>query len=151
APVACDHSAAIPLTCGVAMLVPEMIRYRVGVSHDEYTSTPGPAMSTWPPTTALLRAEKFPIRSWESRAATAMIDGLFAGTPTNPKLPWARSALLQAAAMTRLPAANARRPAASYAWLTGRRSAPRDMEMTRQRFAIAQSMPARICPSVPRP
>ena len=51
APVACDHSEAIPLICGVAILVPEMMLYRAGavwdvVDHDESTKPPGPAMST---------------------------------------------------------------------------------------------------------
>jgi hypothetical protein len=36
-----------------------------------------------------------------------------AGTPTNPKLPFARSALLLAGAMIKLPAAIARRPTIS--------------------------------------
>ena len=70
-------------------------------------------MSTWPPGTAELAAEKSAIARFRSTAATAMIDWLFAGTPTNPALPLARSALLPAAATISDPASRARRPAFS--------------------------------------
>src|SRR5690606_20749504 len=87
APVRWAHSAAMPATCGVAMLVPEIVRVTCGRGHDECTSTPGAAMSTCPPSTVLLAAEKSATASEGSTAPTAMIDGLFAGTPTKPGLP----------------------------------------------------------------
>ncbi len=82
--------------------------------------------------------------SSESTAATAMIDGLLAGTPTKPGLPKLRFALLPAAATISVPAFRARRPTASYACETARMSAPRDIEITRQPLAIAQLIPARM-------
>lgn len=70
-------------------------------------------MSTCPPSIAELAAEKSAMASAASTAPTAMIDGLFAGTPTKPTLPVERSALLPAAATIRVPASRARRPAFS--------------------------------------
>ena len=95
------------------MLVPEIVLYRRGMGQDEYTATPGPAMSTWPPSTRLLLAEKSAIRNLESTAPTAMIDGLLAGTPTKPGYQNDLLALLPAAATISVPACRARRPAVS--------------------------------------
>ena len=60
--------------------------------------------------------------------------------------------MLPAAAMISEPALQcARRPAAEYGgWACGT-SAPSDMEITGQRLATAQLMPARIPASVPLP
>ncbi len=86
-----------------------------------------------------------------------MIEGLFAGMPTNPKRwsggreGWSRWALFPAAATIRHPPFSARRPTVSYAWETWGTSAPRDMEMTSVRFATAQLIPARIPASLPDP
>ena len=41
-PVASAHSAATPATCGVAMLVPLIVRYRVGSGQDEQHLEAGP-------------------------------------------------------------------------------------------------------------
>ena len=92
------HIAAMPATCGVAMLVPlktACVPRPTGTL--ENTATPGAAISTLPPApvTGLLRGEKFAMRKLLSRAATAMIDGLLAGWPTNPRLPPVRFALLR--------------------------------------------------------
>ncbi|HVF79126.1 MAG TPA: hypothetical protein VNA28_12590 [Solirubrobacteraceae bacterium] len=55
------------------------------------------------------------VRGLQTRidGATAMIDGLWAGTPTKPSLPRERLALLPAAAMISVPAASARLPTVS--------------------------------------
>jgi hypothetical protein len=80
-----------------------------------------------------------------------MISTLLAGAPTKPKLPARRSALLPAAAMISDPRCRARCPAAEYGgWACGT-GAPSDMEMTGQRLATAQLIPARIPASVPLP
>ena len=64
-------NAIYAVALGVAMLVPEIVRYRSGIGHDEYTSTPGPARSTWPPCTPELRAENPAMASTLSTAPTS--------------------------------------------------------------------------------
>ena len=44
----CAHNAAQPATCGVAMLVPLIVRSFVGLGQDEKTSRPGAAISIFP-------------------------------------------------------------------------------------------------------
>src|SRR3990170_1596416 len=132
------------------MLVPLMVLYRSGIGQDEYTATPGPARSTWPPRPGRLRAENAAICSCESTAATAMTLGLLAGAPTNPGSV-GRVALFPAAAMMREPRASARRPAIVYGGCGRATSAPNDIEMTAQPFATAQLMPARMPASEPEP
>src|SRR5690606_24252833 len=56
-PEDCAHSAATPATCGVAMLVPLLNPYRVGIGTLEYTETPGAAMFTSPPLGLIPRHE----------------------------------------------------------------------------------------------
>ena len=69
------HKAAQPATCGVAMLVPLIVRYLVGRIQDEKMSRPGPAMSIFP------WLEKLDGARFESSDATDMIVGEFAGAP----------------------------------------------------------------------
>src|SRR5215218_9827643 len=69
------HSAAHPATCGVAMLVPLLIPYRVGRGTDENTSRPGAEISILP------KFENDDGLSVGSSDATDMIVGEFAGEP----------------------------------------------------------------------
>lgn len=72
-----------------------------------------------------------------------MIDGEFAGAPVfEPAFP--------AAAIIRHPLASAAEPAAVYAAWTGDWE-PRDIEITWQRFAIAQLIPAKTPAVAPLP
>ena len=63
------------------MLVPESFLYCVGMGHEESTSTPGPAISTFPP------LENGAILLLLSIAATAIIVGEFAGAPVLATVP----------------------------------------------------------------
>ena len=83
-----------------------------------------------------------------------MIDGQFAGCPTGPIdagpagsrcRPRRRSACPRPA-----PAGRRARSTCEYGW-PGRRRRPSDIEITAQPLLTAQSMPARIPPSAPRP
>src|SRR5579884_1479231 len=144
----------MPATCGVAMLVPDSLRYRLGIGNEEYTFTPGPTRLTSPPLALIVRFEKFAIRKFSSTAPTAMMDGQFAGAPTGRMTPCARSLSLPAAAMIRQPRLSALRAAVSYAMGGGSPGAtarPSDIEITGQPFATAQLIPASIQPSVPEP
>ena len=69
------QSAAHPATCGVAMLVPLIDLYLVGLGHEENTSLPGAAISTFP------ELEKLDGDKFESSEATDMIVGELAGEP----------------------------------------------------------------------
>ena len=133
------------------MLVPLIVRYRVGIVQDEYTWKPGPATSTCPPDPGSVRAEKNAVSSCWFRAPTAMMYGLFAGAPTKPGSPLTRSALFPAAAMMSVPRFRALRPAIVYGGWTSGTSAPRDMEITAQPWPRAQSIPARMPASDPDP
>src|SRR5215207_9311175 len=101
----CAHKAAQPATCGVAMLVPLMVLCNCGRGHDENTFTPGPAISTLPP------SENDATRSELSSAATETIVGEFAGAPAGLMMP-GRELELPAAATIRQPAPRAAAPAA---------------------------------------
>jgi hypothetical protein len=98
-----------------------------------------------------VRAEKKAMSSFWSRAPTAMMNGLFAGAPTKPKLPTRRSALLPAAAMINEPASRARLPTTVYGGCTCATSAPSDMEMMWHSFSTAQLIPAMMPESEPEP
>jgi hypothetical protein len=110
------------------MLVPLRTAYRCGRRYDEKTSRPGPAISILP------KLENADGTSVGSSDATDMIVGEFAGAPVGP-------AVLPAAAMISRPLANAAVPAAVYAGWTPV-GAPSDIEITGQRSAIAQFIPA---------
>src|SRR5512132_1601106 len=93
------HSAAQPATCGVAMLVPLLVPYRVGRGKEEKTSRPGAALSILP------KLENTDGLRFGSSAATAMMVGELAGAPV-------LEALLPAAATIKRPLFSAARPAA---------------------------------------
>ncbi|MNE44153.1 hypothetical protein D3C80_1383660 [compost metagenome] len=96
------------------MLVPEMMRVRVGIGQAENTSTPGAAISTAVPGASTLSwAEKSAMSRLRSTAPTAMNVRLLAGRPTKPVSPFERRALLPAAAISRVPALSARCPTVS--------------------------------------
>ena len=84
------------------MLVPDKIRYRVGIGAEENTSRPGPASSIFP------KFENADGERLGSRAATDMIVGEFAGAPVLPEA-------FPAAATIRQPLLSAACPAAVYA------------------------------------
>src|SRR5216684_1248019 len=75
------QSAAHPATCGVAMLVPLMVLCKVGLGQDENTLTPGPAMSTFPPSENMATFRAL------SSAATDIIVGEFPGAPAGLIVP----------------------------------------------------------------
>ena len=93
------QSAAHPATCGVAMLVPLIDLYAVGLGHEENMSLPGAAISTFP------ELEKLEGVRFESREATDMIVGELAGEPVV-------ELALPAAATIKQPLFNAACPAA---------------------------------------
>src|SRR5215831_20508246 len=72
------NNAAMPATCGVAMLVPLMVLYNVGRGQLERTATPGAAISTCPPLGFRPALEKNATWMRWSRAAIAMMDGQLA-------------------------------------------------------------------------
>jgi len=119
------------------MLVPLLMPYRVGLGTEENTSRPGAAMSILP------KLEKADGLSVGSSDATDMIVGEFAGAPV-------LDAALPAAATIRQPLFRAAWPAAVYAGCTGD-CEPSDIEITTQRLAIAQFMPASTLPVAPPP
>jgi hypothetical protein len=82
-----------------------MMLCRIGLGHEEYTPTPGPAISTLPP------QEKVATRSKLSRAPTDTIVGEFAGAIVGAITP-GRLLALPEAAMIKQPAARAAAPAA---------------------------------------
>ena len=61
------------------MLVPLIVLYSAGRGQLERTFLPGAAMSTWPPFGLSPPLEKKDTWMFRSKAATAMIDGQFAG------------------------------------------------------------------------
>ena len=69
------HNAAQPATCGVAILVPLFVPYRVGRGTEEKTSRPGPAISILP------KFENEEGVKPISSEATDMIVGELAGAP----------------------------------------------------------------------
>src|SRR5688572_2285834 len=93
----------MPATCGVAILVPEMVLYSCGFGQVDRIATPGPAISTTPPFALIVRLEKFATLKLLSMAPTAMIDGQLAGCPTGLTTPWLRLLSLPAAATIRQP------------------------------------------------
>ena len=95
------QSAAQPATCGVAMLVPVLLPYRVGLGTEEKTPSPGPAISIFPDWEKL-EGVRFGVRE-----ATAMMVGELAGAPVGKPEP-----LLPAAATIRQPLFKADWPAA---------------------------------------
>ena len=80
-----------------------------------------------------------------------MMNGLFAGGPTKPKLPTRRSALFPAAATISDPESSARLPTTVYGGCTCATSAPSDIEITSQPLVTAQLMPAMMPESDPDP
>ena len=110
------------------MLVPLIILYRVGRGHDENMSRPGAAISILP------KLENDDGAKFGSSEATDMIVGEFAGEPV-------AEAALPAAAMIRQPLFKAACPAAVYEGCTGD-CEPSDIEITWQRLAMAQFIPA---------
>lgn len=133
----CAHNAAQPATCGVAMLVPLFVPYRVGRGTEEKTSRPGAAISTLP------KFENDDGLSGGSSEATDMIVGELAGAPV-------LEAAFPDAATIRQPRPSAAIPAAVYAACTGDWE-PSDIEMTWHRLAIAQFMPASTLAELPDP
>ena len=119
------------------MLVPLLIPYRVGRGTEEKTSRPGAAISILP------KLENDDGLRLESTEATDIMVGELAGAPVS-------TPLLPAAAMSRRPLFNATVPASVYAVCTGD-CEPSDIEITSQRLAIAQFMPARTLPLTPVP
>ena len=69
------QSAAQPATCGVAILVPLFVPYRVGLGTDENTSRPGAEISIFP------KFENDDGVRFGSSDATDIIVGEFAGAP----------------------------------------------------------------------
>ena len=110
------------------MLVPLIVLYRGGSFHEENTSRPGAAMSILP------KLENDDGRRFWSSEATDMIVGEFAGAPVLDDA-------LPAAAMIRQLLLSAAWPAAVYEGCMAI-CAPRDIEITAQRLAMAQFMPA---------
>ena len=112
-------------------------------------------MSTCPPlglTPALLKEATL---SWSSIAATAMIEGQFAGWLTGAGgWPRSRRLSLPAAAMIRVPAFIARAAAVSNTaendW-PGRTGAPNDIDTIRHLRLTAHWMPLRMPASAPLP
>ncbi len=87
-----------------------------------------------------------------SSAATAMMDGQFAGCPTGEITP-GRSLSLPAAAMMMVPALSAARHLLENprVALADHRRRTEDMEMIRHFWLMAQLMPARMPASPPLP
>jgi len=110
------------------MLVPLLKPYRVGRGTEEKTSRPGAAISILP------KLENDDGLRLGSSEATDMMVGELAGAPV-------KEAALPAAAMIRQPLFSAASPAAVYPGCTDD-CEPRDIEITAQRLAIAQFMPA---------
>jgi len=110
------------------MLVPLLKPYLVGRGTDEKTSRPGAAISILP------KLEKDDGVRLGSSDATETIVGELAGAPVT-------AAALPAAAIIRQPLLSAACPAAVYDGCTPD-CEPRDIEITAQRFAIAQFIPA---------
>src|SRR5258706_12306346 len=106
------------------MLVPLLVPYFVGRGTEEKPSRPGDAISILP------KFENDDGTSVGSSDATDMIVGELAGAPVF-------DAALPAAAMMRQPLLSAEAPAAVYAAWTGDCD-PSDIEITAQRFALAQ-------------
>src|SRR6185295_2963961 len=146
-------------TCGVAWLVPLTTSVRAlhlrkrggcsgaaGSGELDKMSTPGPAMSTRP-SALTAPQEKFAMRMKRSSAATAMIDGLFAGLLTGAITPDRRSLSFPAAATISAFRTSAACAACSKATEkvppTGT-GEPRDIETTWQLFRNAHSIPARV-------
>ncbi len=114
------------------MLVPLLMPYRVGRGTDEKTSRPGAAISILP------KLEKDDGLKFGSTEATDRMVGELAGAPVE-------DAALPAAATIKRPLFSAACPAAVYAACTGA-CEPRDIEITSQRLAMAQFMPASTLP-----
>src|SRR5258706_15052055 len=76
------YNAAIPATCGVAMLVPLFKPYRRGIGIVERIFSPGPAMFTSPPFGLMPELEKNEIPNFSPTEATAKIVLALAGLPT---------------------------------------------------------------------
>ena len=117
--------------------MPLIVLYLVGLGHDEKTSRPGAAISILP------KFENDDGARFRSSEATDMMVGEFAGEPVF-------EAAFPAAAMIRQPLFKAACPAAVYEGCTGD-CEPSDIEITWQRLAIAQFIPASTLAPEPDP